>query len=106
MNRLARIIFLFMSAALPLICAAVSIPENQRRIPTVSIHVSPGGDDAGDGSASRPFKTLVRAKRAASSANTSADVVVELADGIYRLDEPLHFRAADGGQAGTRVVWK
>src|SRR6187549_3783309 len=106
MSHLPKIILVCTSAASPVICAAAFIPENQRRIPTVSIHVSPGGDDAADGSASRPFKTLVRAKRAASSANTSADVVVELADGMYRLDEPLHFRAADGGQAGTRVVWK
>ncbi len=106
MNRLAEKIFVGMIGALPIICAAAFIPENQRRIPTVSIHVSPDGDDASDGSASRPFKTLVRAQRAASAANTSADVIVELADGIYRLDAPLHFRAADGGQAGTRVVWQ
>jgi hypothetical protein len=33
-------------------------------------------------------------------------VIVELADGVYRLSEPLHFRAVDGGQAGTRVVWQ
>jgi hypothetical protein len=106
MNRLHLKILVCFVAASPVICAAVSIPENQRRIPTVSIYVSPHGDDAGEGSASRPFKTLVRAQRAASAANTGADVVVELADGIYRLDEPLHFRAADGGQAGTRVVWQ
>jgi hypothetical protein len=106
MNRLAEKILVGMICALPIIGAAAFIPENQRRIPTVSIHVSPGGDDANEGSASRPFKTLVRAQRAASAANTSADVIVELADGIYRLDEPLHFRAADGGQAGTRVVWQ
>jgi hypothetical protein len=93
-------------AALPVICTAAFIPENQRRIPTITIHVSPLGDDAGDGSASRPFKTLTRAQGAARGANADADVVVELADGIYRLDEPLHFRASDGGQAGTHVVWQ
>ncbi|MEO8018619.1 MAG: right-handed parallel beta-helix repeat-containing protein, partial [Pseudomonadota bacterium] len=83
-------IFVCWIATLPVICAAAFIPENQRRIPTVSIHVPPRGDDAGDGSASRPFRTLVRAQRAVGAANSNADVVVELADGIYRLDEPLN----------------
>jgi len=89
-----------------LYCAAAFIPENQRAFPTLTIHVAPNGSDAGDGSESRPFQTLARAQRAVRSANSNADVIVELADGVYRLSEPLQFRAADGGQAGTRVMWK
>jgi len=106
MGRIVEKLFVSLLAAMPVICAAAFIPENQRRIPTVSIHVSPRGDDAGDGSGSKPFKTLARAQRAARAANDDADVVVVLADGIYRLDEPLHFSARDGGQAGTRVIWQ
>jgi hypothetical protein len=93
-------------AAWPAVCAAAFIPENQRQIPTLTIYVSPHGDDAGDGSEGRPFLTLARAQRAVRAANVNADVNVVLADGIYRLSEPLHFRATDGGQAGTHVVWK
>jgi hypothetical protein len=93
-------------ATWPALCAAAFIPENQRQIPTVTIHVSPLGNDAGDGSVERPFQSLTRAQRAVRAANSNADVIVELADGIYRLSEPLQFRAVDGGQAGTRVVWK
>jgi hypothetical protein len=93
-------------AAWPVYCAAAFIPENQRQIPTVTIHVAPVGNDAGDGSEARPFQSLTRAQRAVRSANNNADVIVELADGIYRLSEPLQFRAVDGGQAGTRVMWK
>ena len=95
-----------MLAAWPVFCAAAFIPENQRQIPTVTIHVAPVGNDAGDGSEARPFQSLARAQRAVRAANNNADVIVELADGIYRLSEPLQFRAVDGGQAGTRVVWK
>ena len=40
------------------------------------------------------------------AANASSNVVVELADGIYRLESPLHFRAVDGGQENTTVVWQ
>jgi hypothetical protein len=96
----------FVLAAFPVYCAAAFIPENQRQLPTVTIHVAPFGNDAGDGSEAHPFQSLARAQRAVRSANNEADVTVELADGIYRLSEPLQFRAVDGGQAGTRVVWK
>jgi hypothetical protein len=95
----------FVLAAWPVYCVAAFIPENQRQLPTVTIHVAPLGDDAGDGSRARPFQSLARAQRAVRAANINADVIVELADGIYRLSEPLQFRAVDGGQAGTRVTW-
>jgi hypothetical protein len=93
-------------ATYPLYCAAAFIPENKRPFPTITIHVAPNGSDAGDGSEARPFQSLARAQHAVRSANNNADVVVELSDGIYRLSEPLQFRAADGGQTGTHVVWK
>ena len=102
MNRLWTLVL----AAWPVCCAAAFIPENQRQIPTITIHVAPVGNDAGDGSEARPFQSLTRAQRAVRSANSNADVIVELADGVYRLSEPLQFRAVDGGQAGTRVIWK
>ena len=101
-----RIGVLCLLTAWPALCAAAFIPENQRQFTAVTIHVSPRGDDAGDGSQSRPFKSLIRAQQAARSANHGADVTVVLADGIYRLTEPLHFRAADGGQSGSKVAWQ
>ena len=104
-SSLSRRLFTFMLIAWPLHSSAGFIPENQRTIPTITFHVSPLGSDAGDGTESRPFQSLERAQRAVRGANHDADVIVELADGIYRLHEPLQFRAIDGGQAGTRVVW-
>lgn len=62
------------------------------------LHVSPGGDDAGDGSEQRPVATLaavhalVRTIVADKSAN---EVRVEISAGIYRLAEPLVFTPAD-----------
>ncbi|HEV3173826.1 MAG TPA: discoidin domain-containing protein [Actinocrinis sp.] len=36
----------------------------------------------------------------------SSDVVVQLADGTYRLSEPLTFTAADSGTGGHQVIWQ
>ena len=82
------------------------IPENQRLRPTITIHISADGDDAGDGTSAHPFRSLVRAQQAVRAANLSADVVVVLAGGWYRLQEPLRFSAADGGQSGATVTWR
>ena len=91
---------------LPASSFAGFVPDNQRNVQTVTFNVSPAGDDAGDGSASRPFKSLTRAQQAVRSVNANADVVVILADGMYRLSDPLHFTATDGGQDGNSVTWQ
>jgi hypothetical protein len=85
---------------------ATFIPENQRSTATLTLNVSPQGDDAGDGTPARPLKTLARAQQAVRAVNAQANVVVMLGDGVYRLTEPLHFAAADGGQAGATVTWQ
>ncbi|HEX5283611.1 MAG TPA: right-handed parallel beta-helix repeat-containing protein [Bryocella sp.] len=76
-----------------------------RRGPVVTIAVSPSGDDAADGTADRPFRTLERAQRAAREVDGDNNVVVKLAQGSYRIDHPLIFRAVDGGQNGHTVTW-
>ena len=73
---------------------------------TVTLHVSPQGDDKNLGSVERPVRTLVRAQALVRASNAKADVTVEVAAGAYRLDKPLVFTAADGGQAGKRVTWR
>src|SRR3546814_11172937 len=73
--------------------------------PTVTIAVSPAGNDAADGSVAHPFRTLTRAQAAVRAANANSDVVVRIADGTYRLDAPITLAAADGGQQGWVVTW-
>src|SRR3546814_20359822 len=73
--------------------------------PTVTIAVSPAGNDAADGSIAHPFRTLTRAQVAVRDANAKGDVVVRIADGLYRLDAPITLTAADGGQKGWVVTW-
>ena len=36
----------------------------------------------------------------------SGDIVVQLADGVYRLSAPLRFTAADSGTNGYTVIWQ
>ncbi len=106
-----RFIKLVMIAGLGLIfvslpCTAGFIPENTSTINTITYYVSIQGDDSGDGSRDKPFKTLQRAQRAVRVVNASSNVIVELGDGVYRLTKPLRFTAADGGQYNTKVTWK
>ncbi|HEY5759412.1 MAG TPA: hypothetical protein VIU34_26495 [Steroidobacter sp.] len=90
----------------PIVGLSTFVPDNVRNVQTVTFTVSPQGDDGGDGSVRRPFKTLTRAQQAVRSVNSDANVVVLLADGIYRISDPLHFTAADGGQDGNNVTWQ
>ena len=85
--------------------AAVEIHERPAPTPIV-FEVSPSGSDDGDGSAARPFATLTRAQAAVRGVNATHAVTVRLADGVYRLDAPLRFSQADGGQNGFVVRWE
>ncbi|GAA1306687.1 right-handed parallel beta-helix repeat-containing protein [Saccharothrix xinjiangensis] len=57
-------------------------------------YVSPTGDDAATGTATRPFATLERARRAAEEAGGG---VVLLRAGTHRLTGPLRLTEADSG---------
>jgi hypothetical protein len=76
-----------------------------RRPQAITIAVSPSGDDAADGTVDHPFRTLERAQRAVRGINIDRDVVVRVARGIYRVEHPLIFGAADGGRNGHTVTW-
>ncbi|MEC3949148.1 right-handed parallel beta-helix repeat-containing protein [Sphingobium sp. HWE2-09] len=83
----------------------VVIPNRPDPTPVI-LHVSPQGSDAGDGTAQRPFATLVRTQQVVRTINRDHDVTVLLAPGVYRLDAPLRFGARDGGQNGFTVRWE
>ena len=79
--------------------------------PAVEIHVAPGGNDGGDGSAARPFATLVRARDAVRALKKAGPlpaggVAVCLHGGVYRLSETLELGAEDSGEPGAPVVWR
>ena len=71
----------------------------------VTIAVSPAGNDNADGTIDRPFLTLERAQLAVRAINKDQDVIVSLADGMYRLSRTLIFSSDDGGRNGHKVTW-
>ena len=69
-------------------------------------YVSPSG--AGTACSSAAPCSIAQAKAAvrAAIAGMNGDFVVELADGVYRLDAPLAFTAADSGANGHTITWQ
>lgn len=70
--------------------------------------VAPTGDDDGPGTADRPLGSLEEAQQRARQAAAAGDgdVAVNLMDGVFRLDSPLRFEAADSGRNGHTVIWR
>ena len=79
-------------------------------VDAVDLFVSPSGRDSWPGTKRRPFATVARAQRAARTHRadgSSADIVVHLRAGTYRLRRPLRFSAAhDSGEPGHPVTYQ
>ncbi|MFG3299630.1 ricin-type beta-trefoil lectin domain protein [Micromonospora chersina] len=73
---------------------------------TTILYAAPSGTGS-TCSVSQPC-SLTAAQAAVRSRNAamSGDIVVELADGVYRLAAPLRLTAADSGTNGYTVVWR
>ncbi len=80
-------------------------------VPDVKIepafYVSADGDDGGGGSSSHPFKTLARAKEAVRGLDKSkGDIVVEIADGFYPVEDTIVFDSKDSGTEQGTVIYR
>ncbi|HEY0499246.1 MAG TPA: ricin-type beta-trefoil lectin domain protein [Kutzneria sp.] len=73
---------------------------------TVTIAVSPTGNDSNPGTADQPVATPARAQQLARAQSATNDVIVQLAGGTYRLTSPLTFTGADSPGAGHQVTWQ
>jgi len=75
----------------------------------VTFHVRPDGDDAGPGSAERPFATVARARDAVREAKAAGPLTggaeAVLHAGRYALDAKLTFAAEDSGLVAAPVVY-
>ncbi len=70
--------------------------------------VAPEGDDQHPGTAQKPFATIQRAQAAARiriANGLTRDLVIEIRNGRYILDEPLVFDQRDSGTSQHRVVY-
>jgi hypothetical protein len=77
-------------------------------LPGADFHVAPNGDDAGPGTAARPFATLARARdavRRAKERRPDRNYLVELRGGLYRLSETVVFGLADSAAPGRTITY-
>ncbi|MDR2119937.1 MAG: right-handed parallel beta-helix repeat-containing protein [Tannerella sp.] len=82
-----------------LLLSALSICISQAQ---TQYYVSPHGNDAGNGSAQFPFRTIAQALEAARP--VEGDVTVFLRGGVYRLRETLVLTPQDGGAGKSLTV--
>jgi len=85
------------------VLASALVPLAAQAAPANTFYVAPDGKNAGHCSAVMPC-TIERAQHVLRPSIKHGDVTVQLADGTYRLSEPLSFGAKDGGGANT-VRW-
>jgi len=83
-----------------------SLPE-----PSVVLHVSPTGNDQNDGSESKPFRTVERARNAVrdlmrKSPLPRGGAKILIAGGEYSAREPLTLTTVDSGTAEAPVVYQ
>ncbi len=81
-----------------------------RAMPEVALYVAPHGDDAAEGTSTRPFRTLERARsklRAMKSAGLPpGGVAVKLRGGTYKVSSTFSLSGeADSGTPDSPIVW-
>jgi hypothetical protein len=72
----------------------------------IKCYVSPSGDDAADGSATTPFRTISRAiqETRKGGGGGSRQNHIFLSGGVHRLTEPLILTPAEGNNAGALII--
>jgi ricin-type beta-trefoil lectin protein len=104
----ARPLITALTAAVTALAGAVvaAVPAQAADAVVATIHVAPNGNDLNVGNLERPVATLAKAQEMARALSGKTDVVVELANGVYRLSAPLKFTSADSGRNGHTVTWQ
>ncbi|WP_433796758.1 ricin-type beta-trefoil lectin domain protein [Actinoplanes sp. CA-252034] len=94
------------AAALTTVSAGVVIGASPALAAGVTVYAAPSGTGTAC-TAAQPC-SLSAAQTAVRSLipSMSGDIVVQLADGVYRQSAPLRLTAADSGVNGYRVVWQ
>lgn len=66
-----------------------------------------GNDDTGSGTKESPFTSIERAKEAVRELSKSdGDIVMEIGDGFYSLDETLTFTPEDSGNENCTIYYE
>ncbi|MEV4754398.1 RICIN domain-containing protein [Micromonospora sp. NPDC049559] len=73
---------------------------------TTTLYASPSGSGTACTSSAPCSLTGAQSAVRSRTGSMSGDIVVQLADGVYRLTSPLRLTAADSGTNGYRVLWQ
>ncbi len=93
---------LFTFASFPVAAESGSTGSTQ-----ATFYVSPTGDDSNEGTIDAPFKTIAKAKeKVRTLPKTGGDIVVQIADGFYPLDDTLVFDKDDSGSASCTIRYE
>ncbi|MFI2363017.1 right-handed parallel beta-helix repeat-containing protein [Promicromonospora sp. NPDC019610] len=90
-----------LAATLAPLQSAQASPQDRDR----TYYAAPDGRDVGRCQATRPCSLEHVQDVVRHEARKGRDITVLLADGTYRVAEPLEFRAQDGGRDGRTVRW-
>ena len=104
---IAAVIALTLAASILSGCVAKGNTDEHSE-PSNIVYVSPTGSDTdGDGSESNPFASVGKAKEFVRTLKKSGgDIVVEIADGFYPLDDTLVFDENDSGSKNCTVIYR
>jgi hypothetical protein len=86
--------------------AVVAAGSTAASAATTTLYAAPGGSGTSCAAAQPCSLAGAQAAVRARVGSMTGDIVVQLADGVYRLSAPLRFTAADSGTNGYRVVWQ
>ncbi|NUO56927.1 MAG: right-handed parallel beta-helix repeat-containing protein [Hamadaea sp.] len=101
---IGRILTLSMATAAGIIAAVAGAAPASAAVTTV--YVAPSGSGSSCSSAQPCSLTAAQAAVRSMNSAMADDIVVQLADGVYRLTTPLRFSAADSGTNGHTVKWQ
>ena len=92
------------------LAAALALAWGGRAAEPAVLHVAPGGDDAGPGTAARPLATLAGARDAVRKLKAQGDAPagarVVFAGGTYTLGAPIEFTPADSGTEIGPIIYE
>ena len=104
-----KLVCSIISLSLLVNCGIAALPVSASAVDTdTEIYVSPDGNDSNSGSSESPFKTLERAKAEVRvhNSNMSGNIIVNIASGVYYMDNTLEFTQADSGTNGFSVIYR
>ena len=89
------------------VAAAAPVTDARTISATIYVDATTGSDANGDGTQGKPYATIEKAKEAVRGLDkSSGDIVVEIADGFYALDDTIVFDENDSGNENCTIYYQ